>query len=255
MKRVSLGIICAFFLSAGWASKPADVTEIFGERLLALTPAEPLAYYELAEEIVDTTPSDPDAIRLARWLYGTAGRLDMDALGSSAALAIAQMTADKKERRRLRAAAMMLDPLHGEMRVSADSTVVDAETAFAISEAFGGFRTGRGQRLRRMLSDPSRRELLNRYDDLLPGGVVWLDEASKRPRGRPVLDRNDLVQMLRVEVRLLEGETPSWSSEALGGGATPLLEIKREEIDDLLGGNPEKPYWRDGAWVGIRQLR
>lgn len=252
MIRAVVTMFSTCIVFAGLAANSSDVTEVWGERLSALRPAEPQEYFNLAEEILDAAPSDPESIRLARWLYGTAGRLDMDALGSSAALAMAQMTGDVKERRRLRAAAMMLDPLHANFRGVTNQSVVDTETAFLISEAFGSFRTGRGQRLRQMLSDPSRRELLKRYDDFLPGGIDWLDNASRRTRGRPDLSRDERVQMLRVEVRLLEGGNPSWSSETLGGGARPLLEIKREEIDNLLGGDPQRPYWSDGAWVGIR---
>ena len=113
-----------------------------------------------------------------------------------------------------------------------------------------------GQRLRRLLTDPSRRELLLRLEEQLPdGGVPWLDRASKSSRGRPDLSQDKLVQMLRIEVRLLEGDAPSWSSEALGGGAMPLLQIKRDEIEELLGGNPDRPYWRNGSWVGIQQIK
>ena len=58
--------------------------------------------------------------------------------------------------------------------------------------------------------------------------------------------------MLRVEVQLLEGESPSWATEVLGVGGEPLLEVASDEIDLLLGGDPDRPYWRNGKWQAKR---
>ena len=244
---------CACVLLAGSAHRPLDVADRYAQQLAELKPSEPIAYFQLAEEISDALPDDAEAIRLARLLYGTAGRLDLEGLGSSSALAIAQITRDSKERMRLRAAATMLDPMQEDVFGFGPGGSVDSETALEISEAFGAFRTGRGQRLRQVLSDPARRQLLVEMEEQLPaGGVTWLETASRQSRGRPELDRNSRAMMLRIEVRLLEGATPSWSSEALGGGAMPLLQITRDEIDEMLGGEPQRPYWRDGRWVDVR---
>ncbi len=229
-----------------------SVSERWESRLSALEPANPLDYFELGEEILDALPGDVDAQRLARQLFGTAGRLDRVGLGASAALAIATLTTDELERERLNAVAMMLDTDPKDIKLAGPLPTLDAETSLKLSEALGGFRSGRGQRLRSIMGDQSRRTILATFDDLLPGGIEWLEEASRRTRSRPDLSDRERVQMLRVEILILEMNQPQWSTEILGGFDEPLTEIRLDDIDELLGGDPERPFWREGRWVGVQ---
>ena len=221
--------------------------ERWTSQLEALDPANPLAYFELAEVIVDSAPEDRAALALARHLFGTAGQLDRVRLGASAALALAAVAPREEDAMRLRAVALMLDPMRGVGREAVGDGVVDGESAVDISKAFGGFRTGRGQGLRRVLGDPELRARLEPFDVML-GGLAWLEEVSGRVRTRPDLDEEELVRMLRVEVRFLEGKRPRWSSEVLIDGGGRLLEVARDEVGEVLGGDPQRPFYENGEW-------
>lgn len=245
-------IVWVFSLLLAGVGISQSVSERWEFRLSALEPANPLDYFELGEEILDALPGDVDAQRLARQLFGTAGRLDRVGLGASAALAIATLTTDELERERLNAVAMMLDTDPKDVKLTGPLPALDAETSLKLSEALGGFRSGRGQRLRSIMGDQSRRTILATFDDLLPGGIEWLEEASRRTRSRPDLSDRERVQMLRVEILILEMNQPQWSTEILGGFDEPLTEIRLDEIDELLGGDPGRPFWREGRWVGVQ---
>lgn len=236
---------------AGALGMAAQSANEWTAQLESLDPARPLAYFELAEVIIDSAPDDRAAVALARHLFGTAGRLDLEGLGASSARALSELVRHPEDGMRLRAAALMLDPLREAAPVTPSPTTIDAETAYDISVAFGGLRTGRGNRLRAVLADAARRALLAEYDSQL-GGLDWLDSVSARVRSTPDFAPQEVLQMLRVEVRFLEGATPSWSSEVLTGGGGRLLEVERSEIPRLLEGDPTRPFFRDGQWRANR---
>ena len=132
----------------------------------------------------------------------------------------------------------------------ADRTTVDPLTALEISEAFGGFRTGRTSKLRQLVDDPIRLRLLKTWDASLPGGVKWLAEQSRRSsRSRPDLAEDEILAMLRIEAGLLQGNQRTWSSMLDLDGDEPLLEIRVDRIDEMLLYGELLPYWRDGRWV------
>ena len=123
-------------------------------------------------------------------------------------------------------------------------------TAMAVSEAFGGFRTGRTSKLRVLLEDPEGLRLLEQWDETLPGGVAWLTERSRRSaRSRPDLSEPEVLAMLRVEVGLLHAPRPTWSSVLDLDGDEPLLEIPVENIDEMILDGELLPYRRNGRWV------
>ena len=248
----SMCLLSLFIMLTSSVGMPQSFTDRWNVRLEGLEPSNPLEYFELGEEILDAYPGDLDAQRLARRLLGTAGRLDRAGLGASAALAIATLSTEAVERERLKAIAMMLDGDSEKVKSIAPVSGIDAETGLKMSEALGGFRSGRGQRLRSIMADQSRRSILANFDALLPGGIEWLDEASRRNRSRPDLSDQERLQMLRIELLLLEMNEPQWSTEILGGFDEPLTEINLGDIDEVLGGDPERPFWREGRWVGVQ---
>ena len=248
MNTLMVGMLWLGLVVAEGVQPVQSVEERWQERLEALTPSDPMAYFLLAEEVHDQDPTDPQAARLAARLFGTAGRLDPDGLASSSALAIAEIMANDNEARRMRAVARMLDARQVGGRMSVRSGEVDSETAFEIGEALARLRSGRSSSMRKLLGDAAIMSALRPWDRALPGGLDWLKSVAQRRSGRPDFSRDELVQLLRMEVRLMEGEQPSWSSEVLGIHGRPLLEVQPDEIDDLLGGDPDRPWWRDGQW-------
>lgn len=249
MKRsIPLLILMAF---AGGLVAAANQPRLpdWESRLEKLDPRRPMAYFELGEEIADAaeTPQDRE---LARRLFGTAGRIDRVGLGASAALALASLAPDARTAARLRAVAALQDGRGGTVGAVRPRPRVDATTALQVSEAFGGFRTGRTSKLRALLEDPAGRRLLEQWNETLPGGVEWLADRSRRSaRTRPDLDESEMLAMLRVEVGLLHADDPSWSSVLDLDGDEPLLEIPVENIESMILDGPVLPYRRGGRWV------
>ena len=127
---------------------------------------------------------------------------------------------------------------------------IDGETAFQVSEAFGEFRTGRMVKLRRLFADPEVRRIFERSDDVLPGGVEWLEEAVGSGRRMPELSRADQLALLRFEIMLLENGRPGWPTLLAVGGDPPLLEVDADGLDRLLLDEETiQPVRRDGRWV------
>lgn len=245
-----VGTLVAFLLVSTAASRsgfetvpPLDM-EL---RLEALDPTDPRGYFELAEDLADR--ESEESRRMARRLFGLAGRLDPDKYASSAALGLAELSADARSRSRLRAAATMLPG--GTLVVSGRSRRnIDPATAFEVSEAFGDFRAGKMIKLRRLLEDPAVRRLLESSDEVLPGGVRWLEESMTKGRQLPELTQRDQLAMLRFELMLLEGGRPSWSTLLTVEGDPALLEFDAEGMKRLLLDEETlRPVRRDGRWV------
>ena len=216
-------------------------------RLEALDPNDARPYFELAEELADGNTDQQR--RLARRLFGLAGRIDREKYAASAALGIADLASDPRTRNRLRAAATML-PGGSPVLIGSMRQKIDAPTAFEVSEAFGELRTGRMIKLRRLFQDPVVRRLFETSDDVLPGGFAWLEEASRSDRRGPQLTQGDQLALLRFELMLLESGRPSWSTLLAVEGDPPLLEVDAEGLERLLLDEEKiRPLYRDGRWV------
>lgn len=248
--RVITLVLSAMALGSASASHPGSAggaSTTLEQRLEALDPTDPRAYFELAEDLADGDSEEER--RVARRLFGLAGRLDREKYSASAALGIAELASDARTRKRLRAAATML-PGGSPMLIASWRRQADPQTAFQVSEAFGEFRTGRMVKLRRLFEDPVVRRLFETSDDVLPGGVNWLEEASEGGRRIPELSRTDQLALLRFELMLLESGRPSWSTLLAVERDPPLLEVDAEGLDRLLLDEETiRPLRRDGRWV------
>lgn len=226
-------------------------------RLEALRPVDPLAYFELGEEIAHATPEWRD-VELAQTLFGLAGLLDRTQLGRSACLALADLSVEASERRRLRALAAILGGagLGGRALPSAQArnelaAGMSDDTVIAVLNALSYYRRGNGAKAIESLEAPEAMELLGRCDALLPGGVQRFVEDCRHYRGqlRPLLDDNDILRMLQIEVALLAGEDQRWSTAATLARLDPLIEVDPERLGEALGADPSRPYFRRSGWV------
>jgi hypothetical protein len=80
-------------------------------RLAALSPSQPRAYREYAEELSEMQ-ADPEARDTARRLFVIAANLDPSGVGRSALLGLANLARTPQEAAACRAAAYLCDPLH-----------------------------------------------------------------------------------------------------------------------------------------------
>jgi hypothetical protein len=235
-------------------------------RLEALKPSEPLAYFELAEEIADAS-SDASHRDLSRHLFGLAGALDPRRLGRSACLALAATETTEDGRRHLLGMASLLgDPPLLSVGASsgaggraealaAVAAAAGSSAALSLAEAFGHYRRGAGARALEVLRRPGVTELLHACDRLLPGGAAkFVDDCRLlRSSNRPALSPSELDRMLRLEATLLASER-TWSSDLLLTDGRTLIDIDPARLHEALGVDVNRPYFRAGRWTDRRDL-
>src|SRR5262245_15716404 len=150
-------------------------------RLEALRPSQPMAYFELAEEISDTARTAQEQ-EVARHLFAMAGALDPVHLGRSACLALADLEENALVKRRLTALASLLGPSQsggGGGTASSNGPELGGAAALAASEALGHYRRGRGAQALSALRKPGATDLLRYFERMLPGGLDRFIEDCK----------------------------------------------------------------------------
>jgi hypothetical protein len=223
--------------------------------LEALSPQNPLAYFELAEEIADRASSEDDRT-LARELYALAAALDPGHLGRSACLALLEIEANELQRRRLAALADLLDDRSGTTGPApTPGARPTPQAAAAASEAVALLRRGLGARALAALDTPGARTLLDQCAAILPGGVRRFEEDCKLYRHgslRPPLSETELLDQLRLEQHLLSlaGARPrAWTTAGLRAEGAPLIEVNPDDLAAELGADASRPLYRGGEWV------
>lgn len=223
----------------------------FEQRLLALDPATPMDYFELAEEIADVA-DDQTQHDLARRLFGLAGVLDRHRLGRSACLALADLETEPTAKRRLLALASLLGERDAaSLREWGGGVEPTSEAALAIATSFARYRTGDGAKALEALEGPGVMSLLESHQDALLGGLRRYREDCKLYRGRlrPSLSDADIDRMLQLELLLIAGMSRPWSSELLLGYAHPLIEVDPDQLEESLGIDASRSIYRDGRWI------
>jgi len=253
-------VLCAYLLPAlpspqpvyGAAEEPG--WQMWIDELEALRPQDPMAYFNLAERVADTAQT-AEQQALARHLFGLAGALDAARLGRSAAIALADLAPSDAERRRLLALASLLgspsllSPELGDVSIAgggySDSTVL------SLTSAFSYYRRGRGAAALTALREDDAEALLNACDAVVPGGARRFREDCRNYRGqlRPLLGRDELVRMLRLEVGLLAGDNRPWSGDLLLHRGQVLVEVDPSRLDEAFNINRTRAIFRDGQWL------
>ncbi len=256
----ALLIVLVAMLPARWVanvdaqavgSEPANRWEA---RLAALDPTNPLAYFELAEDIADDHVDEAQR-DLARHLFALAGVLDPARLGRSASLALADMEDREHVKRQLLALAALLDERGGVAGWGQPDEVpqISASAAVAVGEALSYYRRGRGSRALAVLEKPGAMALLESAGGVLRGGARRFVEDCKLYRGRrkPTVTEDDLRRMLQLEAAVLAGVDRAWSGELLLGRGRPLVEVDPDNLQQTLGVDASRPYYRRGRWVAL----
>ncbi|HMN96007.1 MAG TPA: hypothetical protein PKC43_06765 [Phycisphaerales bacterium] len=228
----------------------ARIAERFAERLEALQPGDPRAYFELGEEIAEIAADDGDR-RLARDLFARAGTLRPDVYGRSACLAIAALpSTDEAERTRLRLAAMLLDTRSGGLAETPvlGGDAASADAAIALAEGMSLMRRGQGVRARRLFELPEVAALLDAQRHALDVARIRADTQAYRGTARPRILEEELARMLRVEAGLLVSSGRPWSSDVLVTANRPLVEADPTRLEELLQIDGAFVWWRRGAW-------
>jgi hypothetical protein len=240
-------------LALGYFPSPLRGYGQWEARLEALRPEEPLAYFELAEEVADAA-EDRASLDLARRLFGLAGVLDPYRFGPSACLALADLETDERAKRRLLALAGLLDERHGGPAWRQPDPVDEtaSEAIIALTEAFSHYRRGYGARARSAIRSSDAMGLLDSYEHVLLGGLNrFLEDCRLYSDGRlrPMLPEKDITRMLRFEAALLAGPQRSWSGDLLLTRGRVLVEVDPEGLEEAFEVDIARPLYRDGVWV------
>ncbi|MCA9310800.1 MAG: hypothetical protein KDA21_06315 [Phycisphaerales bacterium] len=251
------------------------------ERLAALSPDNPIAYFELAEEVAYEMP-DVGGRRLARHLYVLAFEADRNAprplgLGRSVCIALADMSTQPDERRWLFALAAVLGDT--TTSVNWDPQIRDAtstETAMALAEALGYFRAMDYRKAHRLLIRDDVEALFNQYDHVVEQGrdinfmttdaigcpecrnsrVVRSGGTRENPyrlcatcggNPGPRLSGDEFLAQLRLESVLLNANHHSWSAQVTVDGGEPLRDVEPDELAASFSVDPTRFYWHPGT--------
>jgi hypothetical protein len=247
---VNVGLLCSV-AAATDSSAAIQSGETLEQRLEALDPDQPSAYFELAEEVAEGLPGGGPDKALARRLYGLAGRLDPDGFGASAALGIAWISTDGSEKDRFQVVAARLDPGLVQ-RVGQEHPVVDAETAMKIADALAGTGAGRWDAIKRVLADNTNRKVIRSWEDSLTVTVAWLEQqAASRAKLHLPLTPRDSLGLIRLELMLLDPALADWSTTLGMHGDPPLIDIPKDDIFRMLldDESASRRRYRGGAWV------
>jgi len=221
-------------------------------RLEALSPQDPMAYFELGEEVADVASAEHEHA-LARRLFALAGALDPGRLGRSACLAIAWQTGplDDAERRRLLALAELLDP-RGPVAptVAGGGEAWSTETTVAAVDVISAHRRGDGAAVLEGLSTPGVAEVLRRWEGLIPGGLRRLEREAQGPQRtlRPTLTERETTDLLLLQLALLQGADRAWSADLAVSDGRPLVEVDPSRLAESLGVDPRLSVFRGGRW-------
>ncbi|MFM9168923.1 MAG: hypothetical protein ACKOTD_02040 [Phycisphaerales bacterium] len=211
------------------AAPPAPWVEA---RLAALRPERPVAYLELAEDLMDRAggSASPEADRaLARHLAALAGAIDIRGTGRSAALFLLEHAPLGADQSRLRAIASLLDP-------STDRAVEAEERSDA---AMGGARGGNRLQLEEM-GAMVRRTIQRRAAGRTAQFEAFAEQLDLSP------EQAEKVRSLFMEIAVqeIQGKRDSGAysrrerEELFGELARILDERQRLKLGELMTGMP-----------------
>lgn len=175
---------------------PRDLSPLesrFADRLRALKPDSPLAYFLLGEEVADAASTRED-VELARHLYVLAAALDTRQpalaggarVASSACFALADLATNERDRRWLISTARLLSPQSVPPAwTRRPETPADDSVSVQLATFLGLVRSGDGVQARSTLDKPGVERLLESYDSLLErlgvrGGASALEREAQR---------------------------------------------------------------------------
>lgn len=254
-----------------------------GEKLSALSPAEPMAYFLLGEEVLVEARSEAD-LALARTLLVLAHEADRRTdrprgLSRSVYLALASIARDENERRWLRALAeeSVRGPIVPRQGVGEEEVRPEA---LALAEAIGHWRAGDSRAARESLRAEGVSRLIERVSASVSGAsevLIRLEQdvscsgcrnrgIVRSPGGRagagdeaymlcplcrgnpgPRLSAGEFASSLAAESVLVRSRHGLWSAQVWLDGGRPLREPDADALAATFGVSPEKSVWRPRA--------
>lgn len=281
-------IVSSVAMAQGGVVQEARAKEVYRVRLEALTPDRPVAYFELAEEVLAggvSTGSRDLAVELLVLAYEL-DRIDGGTAqtAASAAIALASMPGSYSTRQWLLATAERLDPRQRPPAWLRPPHIETEESnGYQIAVALGLVRSGQGGLARQVLARPDVAGAVEAMDRTLrmmglTGGTDGLKREAQRWPCRecgnerivrkvvggapeyhicsncggmpgPRLTRGELASQLRIESLLLTGRQRAWAAQIATDGGAPLLDPDPASLADMYRIDVTKALFRDGDWV------
>ena len=253
------------------------------QRLRELRPDDPMAYFELAEDVA-AREQHADGRRLARGLFVLAYELDRNSaapigLGTSVCLALATLADSTGEAQWLLEVGRALDRSPGPIMLPgllSSTPGADAGARLFLAQAIGQGRDDEGKSTKAIISRAEVKPLVPATIAALGSAGRTLEVGETRPHcpgcaGRrfnrvtgegasglqpcPVclgnpglrLSAEQLLLSLSVEAALLDAEHHFWGAQLLADGGSPLREPDPSELARAYGVDPRRPYWRLGT--------
>lgn len=289
---IILGILaCGARAQIADESSPPPAAAPLVERLEALEPTTPEAYFTLGEEVAAEAKSESD-FALAQHLYVLTIVLASDRPGSatlaaSACVALADISRAESDRRALWSLARLLDQRYGVRDWSRSTEIaVTDDVAFLTATVLGKIRAGWGTTVLGDLRRPEVSGLIQRYSALITGSITQniLPElerqaqawpcpecrnqrvVTKRHTGEveralcytcggnpgPQLTTDQLVGQLRFESFLLNSRQRSWGAQVAADLGEPLRDADISVLPLRFSVDASLVYYRDGAWRASR---
>jgi len=235
------------------------------ERLATLSPDNPAAYRDYAEELAEKT-QDPDAAATARRLYLIAAHLAPQRLGKGAMLGLASLAADAPEARKFRAMAYLLDDGRDASLLASGAAAEAAEASSApapgdpsseavrenIRTAIIALRQGERYKAENIMRSPTVRTEFARYRRALT-----LKEFDAAARSTRPPDDKLLRRLLAIELALETGpggetapspasKKPNFTQSLVAGALGPAPVLRLRHL--IPGIDPARCVYRTGEW-------
>jgi len=249
---------------------PADqvdavVQSVSAERLEALSPDQPAAYREYAEELADKR-RDPEAAAAALRLYAIAAHLDPAGQGRGSLLGMTHLVDDPEKIRRLRAMAYLADPRHDSSLLQkppaqAAAPEEDAEQSTLRDDlllVLRNLRRGNKKEAKQTLDRPeiraawpARVSQISLADslDLAEGTCPGCQTGPAPPYLKPKLIAAELSLLPPVNrpkpKAAASPQSRPWSELADSQHHKPLATLN---LQHLTGHDPGKSIYREGQW-------
>jgi len=226
-------------------------------RLSQLSPDNPKAYREYAEELVEKK-SDPEAVETAKRLFMIAAHLDPKAQGRSALLGMTPLMNDSQGVKQLRAMAYLLDPSHdaslleGKPQAATPGAALDEKLREEVIKVLKMLRHGERADARQQLQrDEIRQGMRQGTSKITPDECLALVQGLCPGCEQGKIPPYMLQKLVAAELELSTSQAaqevqPQWGFFLDGTFQKPLPVLS---LAKAIGFDPRKCVYRDGEWV------
>lgn len=226
-------------------------------RLSQLSPDNPKAYREYAEELVEKK-TDPEAVETAKRLFIIAAHLDPEAEGRSALLGMTPLMNDAQGVKQLRAMAYLIDPSHdaslleGQQQQVTTGAALDDALRQEVTKVLRMLRQGERADARQQLQREEIRSALRQgTSKITPDECLALVQGLCPGCEQGKIPAYMLQKLVAAELELSSSQAasevqPQWGFFLEGMFQKPLPVLS---LAKAIGFDPRQCIYRDGVWV------